>query len=85
VTHSWKEAFASRTRSGAADGIASILSLLALPDLISFAGGFPDPATFPTAALPELLDRILAEGAARATELGAPVLARAKAAVGLTQ
>jgi len=31
------------------------------------------------------LDRILAEGAARASELGAPVLARAKAAVGLTQ
>ena len=31
------------------------------------------------------LDRILAEGAARASELGAPVLARAKSAVGLTQ
>jgi tryptophanyl-tRNA synthetase len=34
---------------------------------------------------PAELDRILADGAARATELGAPVLARAKAAVGLTQ
>ena len=32
---------------------------------------------------PAELDRILAEGAARATKLGAPVLARAKAAVGL--
>jgi tryptophanyl-tRNA synthetase len=32
---------------------------------------------------PAELDRILAEGAARASELGAPVLARAKAAVGL--
>jgi len=32
---------------------------------------------------PAELDRILAEGAARAIELGAPVLARAKAAVGL--
>jgi tryptophanyl-tRNA synthetase len=32
---------------------------------------------------PAELDRILAEGAARANELGAPVLARAKAAVGL--
>ena len=31
------------------------------------------------------LDRILADGAARATELGAPILARAKAAVGLTE
>jgi tryptophanyl-tRNA synthetase len=34
---------------------------------------------------PVELDRILAEGAARATELGAPVLAKAKSAVGLTQ
>jgi tryptophanyl-tRNA synthetase len=34
---------------------------------------------------PAELDRILAEGAARAIELGAPVLAKAKAAVGLTQ
>ena len=34
---------------------------------------------------PAELDRILAEGAARATELGAPVLAKAKAAVGLTR
>jgi tryptophanyl-tRNA synthetase len=34
---------------------------------------------------PQELDRILAEGAARASEIGAPVLARAKSAVGLTQ
>jgi len=34
---------------------------------------------------PAELDRILNAGAARATELGAPVLAKAKAAVGLTQ
>jgi tryptophanyl-tRNA synthetase len=34
---------------------------------------------------PAELDRILAEGAARAIELGAPVLAKAKAAVGLMQ
>jgi tryptophanyl-tRNA synthetase len=34
---------------------------------------------------PAELDRILADGAARATELGAPILAQAKAAVGLTE
>ena len=34
---------------------------------------------------PAELDRILADGAARAIELGAPVLARAKAAVGLAE
>jgi tryptophanyl-tRNA synthetase len=34
---------------------------------------------------PAELDRILAEGASRAAELGAPVLAKAKTAVGLTE
>lgn len=34
---------------------------------------------------PAELDRILAQGAARASELGAPVLAKAKAAVGLAE
>jgi len=34
---------------------------------------------------PDELDRILAEGTARATELGAPTLAKAKSAVGLTE
>jgi tryptophanyl-tRNA synthetase len=34
---------------------------------------------------PDKLDRILAEGAARASKIGAPVLARAKSAVGLTR
>jgi tryptophanyl-tRNA synthetase len=34
---------------------------------------------------PDELDRILGDGAARASELGAPVLAKAKAAVGLTE
>ena len=34
---------------------------------------------------PGELDRILADGASRASEIGAPILARAKAAVGLTE
>jgi len=47
--------FAERTRAGAGDGIAAILGLLGNPDLISFAGGFPDPRTFPTARVAELI------------------------------
>ena len=43
----WHELFAARTRAGAGDAIARILGYLGRPDLISFAGGFPDPATFP--------------------------------------
>src|SRR3954447_18325288 len=52
VRHAWE--FAERTRSGSGDGIAAILGLLANPDLISFAGGFPDPQTFPADRVAEL-------------------------------
>jgi 2-aminoadipate transaminase len=52
VRHAWE--FAERTRAGAGDGIAAILGLLANPDLISFAGGFPDPRTFPRERVAEL-------------------------------
>jgi tryptophanyl-tRNA synthetase len=34
---------------------------------------------------PAELDRILADGAARASDIGGPVLAKARSAVGLTQ
>jgi 2-aminoadipate transaminase len=54
VTHAWQASFAERTRAGAGDGIAAILGLVGNPDLISFAGGFPDPATFPAERVAEL-------------------------------
>jgi len=53
VRHAWQ--FAERTRAGAGDGIAAILGLLGNPDLISFAGGFPDPRTFPSDRVAELV------------------------------
>ena len=43
----WEELFAQRTRSDVGDGIAFVLGFLGRSDLISFAGGFPDPKTFP--------------------------------------
>src|SRR5947209_8485951 len=52
VSQAWR--FAERTRAGAGDGIAAILGLLGNPDLISFAGGFPDPQTFPSGRVAEL-------------------------------
>src|SRR3954463_8405044 len=47
VPRAWEELFAARTRGGVGEGIAEILALLEVPGLISFAGGFPDPRTFP--------------------------------------
>jgi 2-aminoadipate transaminase len=52
TTQTWR--FAERTRVGAGDGIAAILGLLGNPELISFAGGFPDPRTFPAERVAEL-------------------------------
>jgi 2-aminoadipate transaminase len=57
VAGSWDELFAARTRGGVGEAIADILALLAVPGLISFAGGFPDPRTFPR----EHAARLLAE------------------------
>lgn len=56
VSQAWR--FAERTQAGAGDGIAAILGLLANPDLISFAGGFPDPRTFPAERVAELVQSL---------------------------
>ena len=45
----WSELFARRTRAGVGGGILEILALAADTELIPFAGGFPDPQTFPSA------------------------------------
>jgi 2-aminoadipate transaminase len=62
----WDELFAERTRADVGEAIAAILSLLGLPDLISFAGGFPDPATFPRERASALLGEFAESGEANA-------------------
>jgi 2-aminoadipate transaminase len=54
----WSPAFARRTH-GVSGELAAILELAAATDLISFAGGFPDPETFPVSVLTELTARLL--------------------------
>jgi 2-aminoadipate transaminase len=58
----WEALAAVRTRGDVGDGIASVLALLGRPDVISFAGGFPDPATFPRERIAALLQELVAEG-----------------------
>jgi 2-aminoadipate transaminase len=58
----WESLFAERTRGDIDDGIASILAFLGVPDLISFAGGFPDPLTFPRDRASGLLAEFAASG-----------------------
>jgi len=58
----WDELFARRTRGDVGDGIAAVLASLAVPNLISFAGGFPDPSTFPRERASALLDEFAVNG-----------------------
>ena len=50
-TTPWKERFASRARLDSSTEIATIMALAGRTDLISFSGGFPDPAALDRAAL----------------------------------
>jgi 2-aminoadipate transaminase len=62
ATRVWDELFATRARGGVGEGIADILALLAVPGLISFAGGFPDPQTFPRERAAQLLAEFAESG-----------------------
>jgi 2-aminoadipate transaminase len=58
----WGELFAGRTRADVGGGILEILALAGNTELIPFAGGFPDPQTFPGAEAAAFLDEIVKAG-----------------------
>ncbi len=62
----WEALVAGRARGGTDDGIAFVLGLLGVQSLISFAGGFPDPATFPRERVATLFQEFATSGEASA-------------------
>lgn len=56
----WESVFANRAERMRASEIRELLKLLDKPDIISFAGGIPDPALFPGAAFQQAYAQILA-------------------------
>ena len=50
----WEASIARRTQTLGGGEITAILALAGATDVITFSGGFPDPATFPTATLSEI-------------------------------
>jgi 2-aminoadipate transaminase len=58
----WDSLFAARTRGDVGQGIAAVLGFLGVPDVISFAGGLPDPQTFPREQAAALLAEFAASG-----------------------
>ena len=57
----WSHVFATRSERMRASEIRELLKLLDQPDIISFAGGIPDPSLFPVEAIRRAQDEILAD------------------------
>jgi 2-aminoadipate transaminase len=61
-TRAWERLFADRTRGDVGGGIAEVLAFLGMSEVISFAGGFPDPLTFPRERAAALLAEFAGSG-----------------------
>ncbi len=57
----WSAVFAERAARMGASEIRELLKLLDQPDIISFAGGIPNPELFPTAEIAEAYSAVLAD------------------------
>jgi len=69
--HDWSASLARRTRTLGGGEITAILALAGATDVITFSGGFPDPATFPTEILGQVASRLIAGDAAVALQYAA--------------
>jgi 2-aminoadipate transaminase len=64
----WSASFARRTQTLGGGEITAILALAGATDVITFSGGFPDPATFPKDVLGEIAARLIAQDVAVALQ-----------------
>jgi 2-aminoadipate transaminase len=64
----WSASFARRTQALGGGQITAILALAGATDVITFSGGFPDPATFPKDVLGEIAARLVAQDVAVALQ-----------------
>jgi 2-aminoadipate transaminase len=62
--------FAERTKDMKASEVRELLKLLQVPGMISFAGGFPNPETFPTEIIRKIADDILRTDGPQALQYG---------------
>jgi 2-aminoadipate transaminase len=57
----WDAGLARRTRALGGGEITAILALAGSSDVITFSGGFPDPATFPADVLADIAARLITQ------------------------
>jgi len=69
VAIDWSEWFAGRVSRMRASEIRELLKLLERPDIVSFAGGIPDPALFPMEKIRSVYTAILTDPVAGAASL----------------
>ena len=55
----WSAHYARRAAGMAGSDVSELLALLSRPEVVSFAGGIPDPALFPGEALRAAYDFVL--------------------------
>jgi len=70
MASSLKWRFAERAKEMKASDVRELLKLLQLPDMISFAGGFPNPESFPAEIIREIVDDVLRKDGAQALQYG---------------
>ena len=69
--HDWSAGLARRARTLGGGEITAILALAGATDVITFSGGFPDPATFPAGLLAGIAGRLISEDAGVALQYSA--------------
>lgn len=62
--------FSERAKEMRASEVRELLKLLQVPDMISFAGGFPNPETFPAELIREIVNDVLKKDGAQALQYG---------------
>jgi 2-aminoadipate transaminase len=70
MASSLKWRFSERAKGMKASDVRELLKLLQVPDMISFAGGFPSPESFPTEIIREIVNDVLTKDGPQALQYG---------------
>lgn len=66
----WSKSFSDRSNRMKPSPIRLLLALTAKPEIISFAGGLPDPASFPVEQFSECMSHVLATNSKQVLQYG---------------
>ncbi len=70
MANNFSRHFAERTKEMKASEVRELLKLLQVPGMISFAGGFPNPESFPTEIIRKIANDVLKKDGAQALQYG---------------